>query len=580
MPVSYRIEARLDTTAQKIYGSETLEFMNPTDRVLYSICFHLYPNAFSDTNTVFCRENESVRSDVASGNISRLDVSELTANGRIVESARIRLEGTLMCIDVPDGIAPGRTARVEMTFELLIPRARIRFGHNGKGNYLLSHWYPIMCGYQKGELIDREYHANSEFFSNFGSYDVSLALPSDFEVGSTGKIDLIERSDTLSVWRAVADTVIDFAFACGRNFKKTKVSESGIGINYLLSEANEDYFEQVDEMTRFSLTWCSENLFPYPYEEYTVVDFAPGASGLELPGLIAVSLPGLTDDPQFSRVAGTIAHETAHQWFYATVANNEIDDPWLDEGLVSYLTGKILKAKAVPPSRFSFPGYEIKQDDISRIFTLSKEISYPIDLASYEFPDWYEYRSAVYPRAGMTLQCLETAVGDSAFAGALQYYAREYRFRHPDTDDFENAISAYAGIDLSEFYSQFISGTAQVDYGVVSMIYDKIGDDDQNYLVNVIVRRFQDGILPQTVSIVLDNGAIIDTTWDGRSRVASFEFETDSRPLYASIDQYFTYLLDRNISNNRLYRESYSSRIISFDWDAVFITELLLSLLL
>jgi hypothetical protein len=374
--------------------------------------------------------------------------------------------------------------------------------------------------------------------------------------------------------------VIDFAFACGRRFEKTRVNDSGIRINYLITEKNGKYLERVDETTRSSLNWCSEMIFPYPYDEYTVIDFPLGVSGLELPGLIAVSFSGSRDDNQFSRLAGTIAHETAHQWFYAAVATNEIDDPWLDEGLTSFLSGKIMKAMAAPPSEFSFLGYDFSQDDISRIFTLSRGASFPIDLASYDFPDWYEYRTAVYARAPMVFRCLETVAGDSAFAGALRYYAREFRFRHPDGDDFQNAISDFTGIELSEFYSQFVSGTAKVDYGVASLIYDNIEGNEQKFNVEVVVRRFEEGILPQTISVVLDNGAVADTVWDGRSRVARFEFESDSRPEYAAIDQYDTYPLDRDISNNRLYREANSSRIISFDWDAVFITELLLSLLL
>lgn len=580
LPVSYKIDIRLDTVNHKLYGEQTVQFLNPTSESLERIAFHLYPNAFSDTNSVFCAEDKQVRSDVASGNISQLDVSEIYISGQAIDSAMVEIKGTLMYVTLRNELPPGREIEIDLKFELTIPRAKVRFGHNGRGDYLLSHWYPILCGYQKGELIDREYYANSEFFSNFGSYDVTMRLPSDLIVGSTGSLSQIESEDTLSIWHAAADTVIDFAFACGKNFESFRSDTLGITINYLLNKESKELFERIDNITKYSLSFCSKRLFPYPYDNFTLVDFDCGSAGLELPGMIAIAADGSRRGKSLSWLDALIAHETVHEWFYGIIASNEIDEPWLDEGLTTYFTSKIIDSYLNVEPGISIFGYRIEYDDISRIFTLSREISYPIDLASYDYPDWFEYESAVYTRAGMTIECLEKAVGDSAFSGALKEYARRFRFKHPDTEDFEKTISAYLDSDLSEFYSQFISGTARVDYAVTSMLYSKIDDGEQTYMVTVIIRRIHAGILPQAISIGLKNGATVDTVWDGRSRMASFEFYTDSRPLYAAIDGYYTYPLDRKISNNRLYHVSHSGRLISFDWDSIFFVEFLLSLLL
>ncbi len=129
-----------------------------------------------------------------------------------------------------------------------------------------------------------------------------------------------------------------------------------------------------------------------------------------------------------------------------------------------------------------------------------------------------------------------------------------------------------------------MSGTARVDYGVTSLKYDEVSGDSQDaavkYKITVDVRRELDGVVPQKITVGLIDGAKIDTSWDGRSGVASFEFVADSKPWYAGIDENNVSPLDENRTNDRIYLDSHSLRLISFEWDAVFILEFVLSLFL
>lgn len=582
LPVSYIIEARLDTAAQKIYGHEVVRFQNPTEKKIDTICFHLYPNAFADTGSVYCREDKSVRTDVASGNISRLEISGVIIDGRTIEKADVAINGTLMRIPLSNGLPPGRETQIEFNFELIIPRAKVRFGHDGNGNYLISHWYPIVCGYQKGRLVAGEYHANSEFFSDFGNYEVTLNLPSNFVLGSTGSITEGEKSDSAAIWHIRADTVIDYAFACGGNFETYETDTPGTAIHYLMSKADTALFTGINEDTKRSLALLSEKLFGYPYKNFTVVDFNSGSSGMELPGMIAITIPKSGTGRSREYLGSLVAHEVAHQWFYAAIATNEYDEPWLDEGFASFYEYRIARSLPGKESELSFLGYDLSYEESERIYILFRRPSYPIDLASYDYPSWMEYQSAVYSRANLVLQSLEIVLGDSAFASAMMRYAMKYRFKHPDTRDFEKVFSSATDMDMSTFFAQFVDGTARVDYGITGLSYKKSegADAAANYRVTVDVRREQDGILPQIVTLSLEDGTTIDTTWDGRSRVFEFEFAADSKPVYAALDGHFTYPLDEQLSNNRLYYKSNSSRMISFDWDAAFVLEFLFSLFL
>lgn len=583
-PPAYRIEARLDTADHVIYGVQEILFRNTMSKPLKRLCFHLYPNAFKDTSTVFCREREEVRADVASGNISTLEVSELRLDGKEVDVARIDVEGTLMYIDLLEDLPPGGEVEISMQFELLIPRIRVRFGYDSGGNYLLSHWYPVLCGYQKERLIDREYHANSEFFSNFASYSVVLELPPDFAVGSTGNLKLVDKNDEIAVWHAQGEPFIDFAFACGPGFEIMESDTLGIKIHYLLQDKNVELFDEIDKITKYSLAFCSDKLFKYPYRNFTFVDIRPGAGGLELPGLISVAIPASRSVSALAYLVNTIAHETVHQWFYATIATNESEEPWLDEGLTTYFTSKIGRSFGDRKGSIEFWAYDVSPDELSRTFALLRKAPYPINLKSWEYPGFLDYSFAVYYRAQLVFQTLEGIIGDSVFAAALKDFAQKYRFDYPDGEDLLSSISSSTGLDLDDFFLQFINGTARVDYGITSLRYDEISgeseDADATFKIIVDVRRELDGIIPQKITVGLSDGARIDTVWDGRSGVASFELMANSEPRYACINEDNVFPLDENRTNDIFYSESHSMRLISFEWDAVFALELILSLFL
>jgi hypothetical protein len=179
---------------------------------------------------------------------------------------------------------------------------------------------------------------------------------------------------------------------------------------------------------------------------------------------------------------------------------------------------------------------------------------------------------------------LEGTVGQARFDSALDAYANRYRFRHPNENDFINTISEETGINLRQFYNQFIAGTARVDYSVKSLEYEAAMASDSGspakYKITATLGRELDGILPQRLAIHLENGSELDTTWNGQERVKSFEFSSVSKPTYAVIDSGYTYTLDENLGNNSLYLNGFGSRLISFEWDSLFIREFILSLLL
>jgi hypothetical protein len=227
-------------------------------------------------------------------------------------------------------------------------------------------------------------------------------------------------------------------------------------------------------------------------------------------------------------------------------------------------------------------GYRLGWDTSERTFGLIARAEWPINLKSWNYPDEMSYGAAVYYRASLVIQTLESLAGREKFDSFLKTYAGNFRFRHPNGDDFINTATVMLNMDMTMFYNQFIRGTARLDYSIRSLEYNALHDPDSTnqYEVSVTVARELDGILPQTISLILESGARVDSLWDGESRIATLKFYAASRPLYAVLNLDRPYPLDENISNNSLYLKSFGGRIMSFEWDAVFLLEMLLSLIL
>jgi hypothetical protein len=584
LPAAYEIKAYLNDSTHTISGTEAVTFLNPTDRPLNSIAFHMYPNAFQNRSTVYCREDRHTRERVAGGNISEVDIRKIAVNDRKIEEGGYVVHGTRLYIDLERPLLPGRKIDIGLEFEILIPEMIGHFGYDSDGAYLIAHCFPILCGYQKGRLIDWEYHANSEFFSNFSFYDVTIELPPDFKAFSTGSIRRESENDSSAVWRVHADTVIDFALACGPGLKEFESEIDGIKLRYLLKEKHADLFPLADSAMKNSVRYCGDLLFPYPYAEFALADMGFTNAGLELPGLIVTGLFGAEGKMRNIFLKKTIAHEIAHQWFYAAIATNEFEEPWLDEGFASFLEFKIAREYGFDSFPMIFANYSNSDRSLRRLFTLMQGPKYPINLKSWDYPDRGSYTAAVYGRAWMILQALENSLGDSVFAEAIRIFAENYRFRHPDQEDFFASISASSSEDLAEFIDMFVEGTARVDYAIEKIEFEKTeaaGDSGKTkYETYVTIERKLGGILPQTVTVGFEDGTRTAKIWDGKNRIIRMEFEGNSRPLWASIDKDVSYAIDENMNNNTIYLEGHMSRMISFEWDAIFIIEFLASIFL
>lgn len=553
---NYYIEAEIDTSSKMLFGYEEIEFRNPITRSLNKLVLHLYPEAFRDTSTTLARDIESIRSQIPA-NQGYIDCDSIQVDGQLPDS--IVFDETLLYVYLDKPLDPGKTLTLSLNFEIKIPQIMLRYGYDSNDNYLLSHWHPILAGYQKDKLIEFQYGGDGEFFSNFANYDVSLQIPDGFKLQSTANNN---QPDSVvagkSFYNLIAEGVIDFALVCGPSWQIEFYNHNGVLVNLLYLDSNEDNLDILKSVINGSLDYFCEKYYAYPYPNLSYIDFNPGASGMELPRMVVMSFKSLLGDDNMLKL--TAVHEMAHQWFYSTIATNEYDEPWLDEGITSYVTNRCLKSLYGKALEFEFYGFELDAEMVQSLVSRLNGFLDPLASSSDDFKPGTYYINA-YGRAPAVLSTLEGVLSTEKFDTAMKEFVSAYKFKHPDTYDFKEQLEFSSGVNLDRFFDQYVFGTSRVDYEINSI---KSINEDSVFKTSVEIQRGFDGILPQEIIVGFKDGTAQSLRWDGVEKYKIVEFNSESRAVYAAIDTSFYYQIDENYSNNSLKTEAASSYSFAF----------------
>ena len=360
---SYSIDARLDPVKRTIAGTLVLEWRNTSDQELSSFPFHLYWNAFRNDLSTSARgegrrtPGEREREERSYGWIEVKSV-------RLVGEAEVTIQDltpTLLYLH-PDGnvddrtvfevrsagpVAPGGTARFRVEWEALVPHGSVGRAGWVHDYHFIAQWFPKIGVFWKGRWNAHPFYPWTEFFSDFGVYDVRLTLPKAFVVGATGRLrESTDNPDGTRTLRFVQEDVHDFAWTASQRFleHRARFEDPGyppVDIRLLLQPEHAHLAERYLAATKIALrtygTWSA----PYPYAQVTVVDPAYGSAsgGMEYPTLFTGGASVLAP-PELQSPEGVTIHEAGHQFWYGLVASNEFEEAWLDEGFNTYMTSK------------------------------------------------------------------------------------------------------------------------------------------------------------------------------------------------------------------------------------------------
>ena len=605
--LNYRIEVSLDPLEKKVTGHEILTWRNQSGQALQDFCFHLYLNAFKNNRSTFVRESssrplwdgiEEIPDDYwGYTNVESIQVmsDEESFRPQVIKREYIHpdddneMDRSVLRVELNQPLPAGEVIEFRIDFESKLPKGTRRTGW-AEDYFFVAQWFPKIGVVQEGQWNCHQYHQSTEYFSDFGVYDVSFTVPTPFVVGATGKrVDQRDNGDGTTTYRYLQEDVHDFAWTGSPRFleKKRRFSDPPlpeVDMTLLLlpehRHLEERYFTAIQHALHYFGTWFG----PYPYETITVVDpaYRSGSGGMEYPTFLTGGANFWAPEKVLSPEGVTI-HEVGHQWWYGMSANNEFEESWLDEGLNSWSEARVQKY-AYQPSRFMrrlFGGIPFVFNSVEIPFETGSLASVrgggQLDVMTrtgWEYLGRTSYRVNSYSKPEMILWTLERWLGEELMLKAMSTYFQRYQFKHPTTRDFIETINEVAQQDLGWFFEQTFFSSELVDYGIETATSVKIpdpkgvfdedqeeppgseeetGEAEEQYLTEVVVKRFEGAKFPVEVLMVFEDGEEIREEWDGQDRWHRYRVERPVRLKYAEVDPERKLLLDIDPTNNSHY---------------------------
>jgi hypothetical protein len=597
---NYQISAVLNTEKKTVQGKQVLTWRNHTQDTISELRFHLYLNAFKNSETTFMCESGGINRSFSIGekgwgwidvsSIKVVDGEDLTDKIDFIQpDDGNRNDQTVIRVPLSTPVQPQQTIQLALEFMEQLPRAFARTGYQNNF-FMVAQWFPKIGVYEapgeryatRGSWNCHQFHSNTEFFADYGIYDVDLTVPSDYVVGAVGLLQK-ERAngDGTKTMFYRAEDVHDFCWTADPVYRVARDKWNNVEVTLLYQPSHSDQVTRYLNAAKIGLEYFDKLYGKYPYPNLTVVDppvDAMGAGGMEYPTLItAGAFWNMPEGIKFTEMV-TI-HEFGHQYWYGLVANNEFEEAWLDEGINTYSEIKIMTAAyGEDASLIKFYGISISDLAEQRGgYTCSSD---PKRGAIFQKAWTYErggYGTYSYSKPGLMLVTLENYLGQETMAKIMRTFFERWKFRHPTSRDFIAVVNEVSGKDLNWYFDQVLYGTDVVDYAVSSISNREVGEKlfgvferngqkatlkgekdttqrhsngNELFESKVIVSRLGEVKLPVEVFIKFVNGETLREQWDGQDRWKVFKYQKDTKVLSVEVDPDHKIPLDVNLTNN------------------------------
>jgi hypothetical protein len=592
---SYTIAARLDAPAHRIVATQTLTWVNAGTTAVDMLPFHLYLNAFKNESSVFMKESKGEhRGEQATDEgWGWIEVTSINVGGAELRPTA-RFPGpdeTVLEVPLPAPVEPGQSIAVEMAFSSQLPEVFARTGYKGDFT-MVGQWFPkigVRSGLPGAETwVCAPFHANSEFFADFGTYDVALTVPDTHVVAATGILTaVVDHPDATRTLTYRAEDVHDFAWMADPYMEvisgSARVEGRQVEVRVYHRPAQRAFARRHLAAGIGTIEHLSKVLVPYPWPVMSIVDPPPDAAGsaggMEYPTLVTTAGDHAMTRPGIRFPELVTIHEVTHNWFQGLLASNEGAEGWLDEGLTEWMTAVVLaRLYGERGSMVDWMGWTGESLHVQRAMEGDlADLTSPIATEPWRFVDFGAYASATYTKTSLALRTLENLVGRDAFAAAMGAYAREWQFRHPTGNDLFVVLARELGRDLSWFVQPAFYGTGVVELAVESSsckpkhdprgvfgegdarktVTEKTAPDTAAWQCEVVIVNTGTVPAPVVIELRFADGGRQRELWDHRG--APFwhriEFERSSPLTEVEIDPDSKVLLTDDVLDDHIRRE-------------------------
>lgn len=490
--IKYQINVNMDVNTNRFAGAEKIDYWNNSPDTLTRVFFHLYWNAFQPNSSMDVRSRElgktvlrepSRMSDGLDWDARVKDrISKLTPEQvgfQRVYSVKIngvaqelKEHETILEVVLTKPILPKTKIQMDVQFEAQVPQQIRRSGRdNTEGvRYSMSQWYPKLVEYDYQGWNANPYIAR-EFYGVWGDFDVNITIDKNYFVTAGGDLvnaneigrgyetpgtKPVTTSGNTTTWKWQAYNVHDFMWAADPKYKMiTKTTPNGPLLRVVYkgtdsaSEANDARWQRVADTAATAYPIIAKTFGPYPYKTYTFVQGGDG--GMEYPMGTLMRNASI----------GTAIHEWMHSWYQMMLGTNESLYPWMDEGFTDYATSRVMaemRGRTTGlPSEGSYRSY----------FNLAKSgMEEPASTHSDHYNTNFAYGAASYSKGAVFLAQLGYIVSEKIRDQILLDYYYQWRFKHPNPNDFIRIAEKRSGMELDWYKEYWIHSTKTIDYAV------------------------------------------------------------------------------------------------------------------
>ena len=485
--VDYKMEIDMNVKTYQYTGKTKLVYTNNSPDVLDKVYFHLYNNAFQPNSEMDIRSrtiedpDRRVRDKIfhlKQNEIGYTNIKSLKQNGIDVS---YKVQGTVLEVTLNTLINLNTETIFELEFDAQVPAQIRRSGRNNREGIALSmaQWYPKMAEYDEEGWHTDPYIAR-EFYGVWGDFDVTINIDKKYTLGGTGYLQnpqeighgyedktkplLLPKGNTLK-WHFKAPNVHDFTWAADTDYVHDIQQTSNGTTMHFLYKNKSDIKENWKLMQPYAIKnmeYLNKTVGEYPYEQYSVIQGGDG--GMEYGMCTLIGGTGSLDG-----LVGVTIHEMAHSWFQFVLANNELKYAWMDEGFTSFI--ELLASHNIykPIDHFLF---ENEYDTYFRLVDTGKEEA--LSTHADHFNINAAYTVANYYKGLIFLSQLGYVIGQENLMKTLQVYYDEWKFQHPNPNDFKRIAEKVSGIQLDWYLQEWIQTTNTIDYAVVEVNKNEI----------------------------------------------------------------------------------------------------------
>lgn len=598
-PANYTIYVRLDHASRMLYATQIIRFTNHSPVPVKNLRLYLYFNAFKNTESSFLKGTNQIFGQ-GFGNRSAeewgwVDIQQFTHQGQsLVANMRFiqpddqnPSDQSVLEVMLNQPVQPGETTEFHLEWQAQVPKTIARAGYS-KDFYLFCHWFPQLGVFEQNASGDWDWNCHqffrmTEFYADFGVYDVHITADSKFVIGASGCLVSEQRhTDGTTTRHFHVEDVIDFAWSIYPRFTVQEDRWRNVQIRLLIAPEHASLGSRYLHALKFALEYMHNHLGEYPYPSITVVDppFHGLRSGLmEYPTLITVgTFYGMPEG--IRTMESLIVHEFVHQYFMGMLASNEKEEAWLDEGFVTYFEDRIIDAAYGPiHGLIDFWGYGMGNCELTR--TEYTTMPYPRAGITAR-PGWHftesTFKPLIYSKTATVLRTLHELIGEDRMDVMLRTYFDRWKFKHPKGSDFKAVLKEYlyatsdstrAG-NVYRFFENGIEKAIVLDYAVTKIVNEELPSPQGMFGRTANELTYQDGsatgtrrstielqrkgdwIFPVELLVMFEDGTSEMYYWDGID--GSYKCTIMDRPLVVSaqIDPHNKIGVDLDLNNNSL----------------------------